>query len=283
MTDAPILVLAATGGQGRAVTGALLGRQAPVRVLVRAPHRWAARELAEQGVEVAAGSLSDVRSLSAAMHGVAGVFAYTTPFEAGPAAEVAQGRAIVSAAARQRVPHLVFSSVAGADRNSGVPHFESKARIEADLASGDVPYTILGPAYFFDNVLGGHERVLRGVLDLPLPADRPLQQLARADLGAFAAEVLLDPGPFLGQRIELAGDAPTPVEMAAALSKVLGRDVRHEQVPLGAIGDPDMHAMWAFLNGPGYRVDIRALHEAHPEVAWTRFGDWAGRAWAGVR
>ncbi|TQE35121.1 NmrA/HSCARG family protein [Streptomyces ipomoeae] len=283
MADAPILVLAATGGQGRAVTGALLRRRAPVRVLVRDPHRWAARELAEQAVEVVAGSLNDVRSLSAAMHGVAGVFAYTTPFEAGPAAEVAQGRAIISAATRQRVPHLVFSSVAGADQNSGVPHFESKARIETDLVSGDVPYTILGPTYFFDNALGGHERVLHGVLDLPLPSERPLQQLARADLGAFAAEVMLAPGPFLGQRIELAGDAPTPVDMAAALSKVLGRDVRHEQVPLGAIGDPDMHAMWAFLNGSGYRVDIPALHEAHPGIPWTRFGDWAGQAWGGVR
>ncbi len=59
-----------------------------------------------------------------------------------------QGRAILSAATREHVPHLVFSSVAGADQDSGVPHFESKARIETELAAGDVPYTILGPTYF---------------------------------------------------------------------------------------------------------------------------------------
>ncbi|MGW2699889.1 NmrA/HSCARG family protein [Streptomyces sp. NPDC001340] len=280
MVDEPVLVLAATGGQGRAVTDALLARGTRIRALVRDPARSAARQLADQGVDVVAGSLSDAGSLAAAMRGVSGVFAFTTPFEAGVEAEVEQGRAIVGAAARERVAHLVFSSVAGADQGSGVPHFESKARIEAELAAGDVPYTILGPTYFFDNALGGARRILDGVLDLPLPPDRPLQQLARPDLGAFAAEVLLDPARYVGQRIELAGDAPTPTQMAAALGAALGREVRHEYVPLAAIGNPDMHAMWTFLNGTGYRVDIPALRAAHPEVPWTDFADWARHTWA---
>ncbi|MGV9563358.1 NmrA/HSCARG family protein [Streptomyces sp. NPDC003480] len=283
MVDEPILVLAATGGQGRAVTDALLDRGVRVRALVRDAGRPAARELADGGVEVVAGSFDDPESLAAAMTGVAGVFAFTTPFESGVEAEVAQGRAILAAARGERVPHLVFSSVAGADQDSGVPHFESKARVEAELTSGDVPYTILGPTYFFDNALGGAERILGGALELPLPPDRPLQQLARPDLGAFAAEVLLNPGAYVGRRIELAGDAPTPARMAATLSEVLGREVRHERVPLAAIGNPDMHAMWAFLNGPGYRVDIPALHGAHPEIHWTSFADWAQGTFAGAR
>lgn len=275
MVDESILVLAATGGQGRAVTDALLARGARVRAMVRDPERESARRLAGQGVDVVAGSLGDRASMAAAMEGVSAVFAYTTPFEAGVDAEVAQGRAILAAASEKRVPHLVFSSVAGADQHSGVPHFDSKARVEAELAAGDVPHTVLGPTYFFDNALGGAQRILDGVLDLPLPADRPLQQLARADHGAFAAEVLLNPVPYTGKRIELAGDAPTPAQMAEALGAALGRDVRHEYVPLEAIGNPDMHAMWTFLNGPGYRVDIAALHAAHPDIAWTTFADWA--------
>jgi uncharacterized protein YbjT (DUF2867 family) len=281
MTDDPILVLAATGGQGGAVTDVLLGRGASVRALVRDPDGRAARRLAGRGVEVIAGSLNDRRSLAAGMTGVSGVFAFTTPFEAGVEAEVAQGRAILAAAGEARVPHLVFSSVAGADQKSGVPHFDSKARIEAELLAGEVPYTILGPTYFFDNALGGADRILSGVLDLPLPSDRPLQQLARADLGAFAAQVLLDSAPYVGQRIELASDAPTPAQMAAELSAALGREVRHEQVPLGEIRNPDMHAMWAFLNGPGYHVDIATLHAAHPEIAWTSFAGWAHRTFTG--
>ncbi|MET8828102.1 NmrA/HSCARG family protein [Streptomyces sp. NPDC004610] len=275
MTDQPILVLGATGGQGGAVTGALLARGARVRGMVRDPRKGSAQRLADLGVDVVAGSLDDRGSLAAAMDGVAAVFAFTTPFEAGMEAEVAQGRAILGAAGARRVPHLVFSSVAGADQDSGVPHFDSKARIEAELTAGEVQYTILGPTYFFDNALGGAQRIADGALDLPLPSDRPLQQLHRADLGAFAAEVLLDPARYTGRRIELAGDAPTPAQMAAALGTALARPVRHERYPLEAIGNPDMHAMWTFLNGPGYRVDLPALHAAHPRIAWTSFADWA--------
>ncbi|MFI9617172.1 NmrA/HSCARG family protein [Streptomyces sp. NPDC052023] len=282
MSDAPILVLAATGGQGRAVTEALLARGARVRAMVRDPERSSARRLAEQGADLVAGSLSDRGSLDAAMDGVAGVFAYTTPFEAGLDAEVAQGQAILAAADEKGVPHVVFSSVAGADQGSGVPHFDSKARIEAELASSGVPHTILGPTYFYDNALGGAERILAGMLDLPLPSERPLQQLARPDHGAFAAEVLLNPGPYVGKRIELASDAPTPAQMATALSAAVGREVQHVYVPLEEISNPDMHAMWTFLNGPGYQVDVPALHAAHPEIAWTSFADWAESAFPGA-
>lgn len=209
------------------------------------------------------------------MRGVAGVFAVTTPFEGGADAEVDQGRAIVAAAGDKHVPHLVFSSVAGADQHTGVPHFESKAIIEAELAASGVPYTITAPTYFFDNALGGADRIDAGILDLPLPPDRPLQQVARPDLGAFVAKVLGEPKPYIGQRIELASDAPTPGQMAEMLSAALGRPVRHEQTPLESIGNRDMHAMWSFLNGPGYRVDLEALHAANPDIVWQSFAVWA--------
>lgn len=275
MADDPILVLGATGGQGSAVTDTLLERGAPVRALVRDPASDRARRLATRGVETVAGDLDDRASLAAAMSAARAVFALTTPFEAGVDAEVAQGRAILAAARRARVPHLVFSSVAGADTDSGVPHFQSKALVEAELAAGDLPYTILGPTYFFDNALGAVQRIREGVLDLPLPSDRPLQQLARPDLGAVAAKVLLAPDGYVGQRIELAGDAPTPARMASALSDAIGRPVHHDRTRVDDIGSADMRAMWRFLNGPGYQVDIPALHAAHPELSWTSFADWA--------
>lgn len=275
MTDRPMLVLGATGGQGGAVVDALLARAAGVRALVRDPRTGSAQRLADRGVEVVAGSLTDEGSLAAAMRAVAGVFAMTTPFQDGVRAEVEQGRAILAAAHRVRVPHLVFSSVAGANQHSGVPHFDSKAVIENELIAGEIAHTILGPTYFFDNALGGADRIREGALDLPLPPDRPLQQLARPDLGAFAAEVLLSPAGYVGQRIELASDAPTPAHMAHALGAALGHVVRHQRTPLEAIGSPDMRAMWEFLNGPGYQVDLPALHAAHPEISWTRFDTWA--------
>ena len=271
----PTLVLGATGGQGGAVADALLARGARVRALVRQPDKPSARRLSERGVEAIVGTLDDRDALRVAMHRVAGVFAVTTPFEAGVDAEVAQGRAIIAAAVDEGVPHLVLSSVAGADQHTGVPHFDSKAIIEAELAASVVPHTITGPTYFYDNALGGIDRIYDGILDLPLPPDRPLQQLARQDLGAFVAKVLFDPTPYIGQRIELASDTATPARMAELLGVALGRPVRHEQTPLESIRDPDMHAMWTFLNGPGYRVDLEALHAANPDIVWQSFADWA--------
>lgn len=281
MAAGPFLVLGATGGQGGAVVSALLDRSLPVRGLVRDTSAPAAKRLAERGAEVVAGSLDDAESLAAAMGGASGAFALTTPFEAGPDAEIEQGRAIAAAAQRAELPHLVFSSVAAADQRTGVPHFDSKAVVEHELAAADVPRTVLGPTYFFDNALGGLDRIREGVLDLPLPPNLPLQQLARRDLGEFAAEVLLNPEPHLGHRIELASDEPTPTQMAAALSAVLGTPVRHEQPLVEHVENPDMQAMWRFLNGPGYRVDLSALHASHPQVRWTSFAQWAATAIGG--
>lgn len=275
LSERPVLVLGATGGQGGAVVDALIERQVPVRSLVRDPASASARGLAARGIEVVPGSLYDRDSVVSAMRGVAGAFAVTTPFESGTDAEIEQGRTILAASHESRLPHLVFSSVAGATQDSGVPHFESKAVIERDVAAGDVPYTILGPVYFFDNALGGRDRILDGVLDLALPSHRALQQLARPDLGQFAAAVLLAPEDFAGQRIELASDDPTPSHMATALGRALGRTVRHEEVPLDTIDNRDMHAMWTFLRGPGYQVDIPALQTSHTEVDWTSFDTWA--------
>jgi uncharacterized protein YbjT (DUF2867 family) len=274
MGEQPILVLGATGGQGGAVAAALLDGGVRVRAMVRRPGEPRARRLAERGVEVVGGSLDDRSALVAAMAGVGAVFALTTPFEAGVDAEVAQGRAIVAAAVDAQVPHLVFSSVAGADQHTGVPHFESKAIIEKDLAASGLPYTATAPTYFFDNALGGIDRINAGILDVPLAADHTLQQLGRPDLGAFVAKVLRDPTRYVGQRIELASDAVTPAQMAEMIGTAVGRRVRHEQTPLESIGNPDMYAMWRFLNGSGYQVDIEALRKANPDIPWMSFADW---------
>jgi uncharacterized protein YbjT (DUF2867 family) len=273
-----ILVLGATGGQGGAVVDALLAEGAALRTLVRSSDSANAQRLAQLGVELVAGDLTDRASLAAAMREVSAAFALTTPFQAGLDAEVAQGLTIVAAARETQLPYLVFSSVASANQQTGVPHFESKAKIEAALSVSGVPFTILGPTYFYDNLLGSLEDIAAGQLALPLAVDRPLQQLARADLGRFAATALLTPAAFVGQRIELASDAPTSTRMAATVHAILGCPVEAVSVPVEAIRNDDMRAMWAFLNDPGYQVDIPALHAAYPDIGWTSFWDWARRA-----
>jgi uncharacterized protein YbjT (DUF2867 family) len=279
----PVLVLGATGGQGGAVAVALLDAGIPVRALVRDPESERARKLAAAGAELTAGDFTDSVALTIAMRDTAAAFALTTPFEAGPDAELVQGKAIIAAARAARLPFLVFSSVAGATAHTGVPHFESKAVVERQLAASGIPHTIVAPTYFYDNALGGYDELLAGVLELPLPAGHRLQQLARPDLGRFVALVIRSgPGAFAGRRIELASDAPTPVQMSAALSSALGRSVEFTETPMSLVraGSADMTAMWDFLRGDGYQADIDGLHRDYPDVGWTSFAEWARRTFA---
>jgi len=260
-----------------AVAAALLTVGRAVHALVRDPSSPRAWQLGQAGVELVPGDFGDVDDLTDAMRGAASAFALTTPFEAGPAAEIVQGKTIVAAAEAARLPHLVFSSVAGATEATGIPHFESKAAIEAMLAVSDTAHTIVAPTYFYDNALGSYQDILAGQFELPLPMDHPLQQLDRGDLGSFVELVLRVPSEFLGARIELASDAPTPAQMTEALSDALRRQVHYRETPMSLVrsGSPDMAAMWDYLRGRGYGADITGLRAKYPSVGGTSFTQWA--------
>ena len=64
-----------------------------------------------------------------------------------------KGKLLASAAADAGVRHFVYTSAGGADRQSGIPHFESKWRVEQHIRSLGLPATILRPAAFMDNFL----------------------------------------------------------------------------------------------------------------------------------
>jgi uncharacterized protein YbjT (DUF2867 family) len=271
-----VTVLGATGGQGGAVVTALLRHRQEVRAVVRDPGSARARALGSRGVTTVAGDLTDAESLARAFTGVDAAFAVTTPFERGPEAEVEQGEAIVAAARLAGLPHLVMASVASADRHTGIPHFESKALVEQVLAATGLPATVVAPTYFYDNVLGSMPDIAAGVMPLAMPGDKPLQQVARRDLGEVVAAVLAEPARWTGRRIEVAGDDPTPERMAVAISAASGRPVRYQPVPLSRVraASDDMGAMFTFLSETGYQVDLRALRTDFPAIDWISYSQW---------
>ncbi|MCF3937069.1 MULTISPECIES: NmrA/HSCARG family protein [Gordonia] len=270
------VVLGATGGQGGAVAAELLEADLPVRAVVRDLESKRAQELSTRGIELVTGDMVSGDGLVDAFVGATGVFALTTPFETGVDAEITQGTAILDAARLAGVPYLVFSSVASADRGTGVPHFESKYRVEQALGDSGIPYTIVGPTYFYDNLLGSVDAVTAaGILPIAMPADTPLQQLSRRDLGRFVVELFRDPTSHVDERIDIASDSLTPDQMAAALSSVLTREVNAESYDPERISSPDMSAMFGFLSREGYQVDIPALHHRFPAVGWQSFAEWA--------
>jgi uncharacterized protein YbjT (DUF2867 family) len=274
-----IAVLGATGGQGGAVVEALLEVGHSVRAVVRDPAGAKVHALVAAGVEVVPGELTDAVSLAAAFRGAAAAYALTTPFQDGLAAEVAQGTAIIEAAARASLPHLVMASVASADRDTGIPHFETKARIEQALTEADLPATVVAPTYFYDNALGALQEVAAGEITMALPADTPLQQVSRLDLGRVVAAIVAEPGRWIGHRVEIAADDPTPAQMARAVADAAGGPVTFRHIPLEPLrqSSPDMAAMFTYLTESGYHVDLAALRADFPGISWLSFADWAAQ------
>jgi uncharacterized protein YbjT (DUF2867 family) len=275
VTD-PVLVLGATGTQGGAVARGLLAAGFPVRALVRDAGSARAQELGQDGAELVQGDLDDAGSLARAFAQAAVVYAITTPFAGGAQEEERQGENIVAAASDAELPWLVLASVAAADR-APVPHFASKARIEQRLRETSVPWTVIAPSYFYENVLGARDAIRLGTLPIAVPPDKPLHQVALKDLGALVAAVLHRKAEHIGARVEVADDDPTPTDMAAAIG------VRYEHVPLARVRErsQDLAAMYEFLSAQGYGIDVEALRRRYPEVAWTRFAEWArGIDWA---
>lgn len=277
-----ILVTGATGKQGGATARALLAAGRPVRALVRNPRTPAAVRLAALGVTLVLGDLDDPGSLRAAMAGVHGVFSVQTFMtKAGLGGEVRRGRAVADAAAASGVAHLVYSSVGGADRASGVPHFDSKWAIEGHLRSLPVPSTVLRPAFFMDNFTEHPPVLVEGtlVVRLALRPDTRVQLVALEDIGAFAAQAFDDPDTYLGATLELAGDELAGPEIAAGFGIAGGVPARFEELTLDQVArnpaipfSHEIALMFEWFQNAGYAADIAALRAQHPPL--RTFDDW---------
>jgi uncharacterized protein YbjT (DUF2867 family) len=277
-----IAVVGATGKQGGSVVDALLDRGARVRALVRDLDKPGARALADRSVDLVVGDLSDPASLGALFADVDAAFAMTTPLPDGTEQETALGIAIADAAARAGVPHLVFSSVGGAERESGVPHFESKRRVEERIERLGIHHTFLRPVLFMDNLSGFMTSVENGqvVVRMALPEGIPLQMVAVRDIGRAAAAILLGGTGVEGESVEIAGDTLTGTQIAEAIGAYAGLPARYEALPLEAIASfGDTAEMFRWLaETPAYQADLEATRALVPEAldlpAWLAASGW---------
>jgi uncharacterized protein YbjT (DUF2867 family) len=144
-----VAVVGATGQQGGATARALLSAGVSVRALVRDPQKPAAQALAAAGAQLAVADFDDPASVQTAFDGVARVFAMTTMSSGrGTQGEVNDGILLADAVKAAGVEHLVYSSVGGAERHTGIPHFESKRRVEEHIESLGLPATFVRQTFF---------------------------------------------------------------------------------------------------------------------------------------
>lgn len=285
--EKPYAITGATGVQGGALAHLLLDRGLPVRALTRNTSSPAAHALRDRGADIAYADFDDRPSLEAAFRGSRAAFLMGTPFGTDVDTERKQGVTAVDAAVSTDVPHLVYSSVAHADRATGVPHFDSKHEVENHLAASGLGWTVLGPAMFLDNFTGDWTtaELRQGTLALPLPSDRSVAVICSRDIAAMAALALTAPERLHGRRIDIAGQQLTPLDMAAAFAAAVGRPVTYRRVPddIARSYGPDLHAMFDYFDTVGLDVDTDALHRDFPEVGWHTMPQWLStHDWSGV-
>jgi uncharacterized protein YbjT (DUF2867 family) len=218
-----ILLTGAGGKTGRAVIKALVAKGECVHAFVHRDHQVsAARAIGAK--EVSVGSLADVDSLIRAAAGVQGIY-HICP-NVSPA-EVSYGKAVVDAALACGVKRVAFHSVLH-PQIEAMPHHWDKLRVEELLLQSGLDVTILQPASYMQNILGGWRSIMEGVYRIPYPVETRLSLVDLEDVAEVAALVLSELG-HVGATYELVGAAPlSQVEIAWVLSQTIGRPVRAE-------------------------------------------------------
>ena len=276
-----ILVTGARGKQGGAVARELLAHGHRVRAMTREPESAGARELTALGATVIYGDFDDPGSLKRPLEGVWGVFAVQNTWEAGVVREEEQGKRVAKIAREAGVQHFVYTSVASAHRKTGIPHFDNKWRIEERVRELGFPsHVILRPAFFMENFLSPWFKpgIDQGKLRIGIKPDTALQMIAVEDIGKYGLLAFEKHQALNRREIDIAGDQPTMLETAAILSRVIGRTITFERVPIEEVRkfSEDYGVMLEWFDRVGYNVDI-AANAKEFGIRPTRFAEWAAR------
>lgn len=277
-----IAVTGATGQQGGAAARHLLENGWQVRAITRNPNQDSAKQLESLGAEIVQAEHNNIGSLNRVFQDVYGVFSVQGFWDEGVDSEVQQGINIADAAKANNVQHFVYSSVGGADRNTGIPHFESKWRIEQNIAKIGLPATVLRPVEFMENFYWSRSEILSGKLaSQGLRSERKKQLIAVDDIGAFVAITFGNPQEYIGKSFEIAGDSLTEQEIAVVFSRVIGNPVQLAQPEsdLRSYVRDELVEMWEWFDREGYNADINLLRSIHPTLQtledWLKQTGWS--------
>jgi len=288
MADRKIIaVVGATGAQGGGLVRAILADPAggfAARAITRDVDSDKARALAQAGAEVVAADVDDEASLARALQGAYGAY-FVTFFWAhfSPERELAQARIMANAAKAAAVRHVVWSTLEDTRRfvplsddrmptlqgKYKVPHFDAKGEADHFFTDAGVPTTFLYASYYWDNLIhfgAGPAKGPDGVLQFTLPTgDAKMAGVAAEDIGRVAYGIFKAGDAYVGKTVGVAGEHLTGAQMAAALTRALGREVRlNSPSPaayraLGFPGADDLGNMFQFYRD--FEGPVNALRD----------------------
>jgi uncharacterized protein YbjT (DUF2867 family) len=269
-----IAVIGATGAQGGGLSRAILNDKSGgfrVRALTRNAGSAKAKELEKLGAEVVAVDIDDAESLKKAFHGAHGVFCVTFFWEHfSPEKEIAEAKNMAQAAKAAGVKHVIWSTLEDTRKwiplndnrmptlmgKYKVPHFDAKGEANRLFAEIGLPTTYLLTSFYWENLIYfgmGPKKGSDGNLYITMPmGDSKLPGMAAEDIGKCAYGIFQKGREFIGKTVGIAGDHLTGAQMAVALTKALGKEVRYNDVPpevyrgFGFPGAEDLGNMFQF-------------------------------------
>lgn len=266
-----VLVYGGTGSQGNAIVARLLSQGHEPTILTRTPEK--AAEWQTQGVKVAVGDMGDVASLEQASQGMDAI-ALTITFVL-PDVETAYsyGRNAIDAAKKAGVGLIVYNTSGPVlEEPIGNTGYDVRRLVIDYLKSSGVPYIVLKPTTYMENLLGPWTRqgiIEKDVLAYPVQDHSTIGWLATADLAALIVSALEHPELSPAEFVISGEENLTGTELAARLSKGIGREIRYEMMPLEVFG-ATIDAMFGTGASEGVLPGYRILRD-HPErvVNWT--------------
>ncbi len=302
-----ITVIGATGAQGGGLVRAILadkGGPFRARAVTRHPDSDKAKALAAAGAEVVGADLDEPASLGPAFAGAHGAFCVTNFWEHFSAErEVVQAGHMARAAKAAGVQHVIWSTLEDTrkwvplsdDRlptlqgKYKVPHFDGKGEADQIFRDLGVPTTFLLTAFYWENLIyfgAGPQRGPDGRLALTYPMDdKKLPAIGVEDIGKAALTIFKRGREFIGKTVGIAGEHLSGAEMAAALTRALGQEVRYNNVPPEVYrsfpfpGADDLGNMFQFKRDfNDYYVGARSIpftRSLNPEL--QTFAQWLDR------
>jgi uncharacterized protein YbjT (DUF2867 family) len=274
MKNKIIAVIGATGAQGGGLVRAILNDKSggfTARAIIRDVHSEKAQKLAALGAEVVAADVDDPRSLKKAFDGAHGAYCVTFFWEHfSPDKEMAHARAMAEAAQAAGVGHVIWSTLEDTRQwvplednrmptlmgKYKVPHFDGKGEANAIFTGLGLPVTLLNTSFYWDNLIHfgmGPQKGADGKLAITMPmADKRLPGIAAEDIGKCAYGIFKRGREFIGRTVGIAGEFLTGAQMAAALTRALGRPVQYNAIApevfrgLGFPGAEDLGNMFQF-------------------------------------